>query len=213
MCLCECRHTARSLVVLNRDRCVTLRRTNSAFRAACTYRYASTRIENMFMDLGSAAGVAVAQLLNRHTRAHLATASCPSIPVQDTNITAVQSVLQNVYGQRVHGPPGKNPPPPPAPLGPIKYEVQGAGTPKWNGDYRLVLGKNQDNRAVYASTNCSDCALYSYANTWRLAVLDTEIYYVAGHPTAGPDPPLTGWTVANATAPAPVLVVKGVARE
>ena len=33
--------------------------------SASSVAYASTRIENMFMDLGSAAGVAVAQLLER----------------------------------------------------------------------------------------------------------------------------------------------------
>eukprot|EP00041_Stephanoeca_diplocostata_P015764 m.302277 g.302277 ORF g.302277 m.302277 type:complete len:113 (+) comp20143_c1_seq8:2023-2361(+) len=72
--------------------------------SATSVAYASTRIENMFMDLGSAAGVAVALLLQEQN-AYDGAAYNDVIPVQDTNVTAVQAVLTSVYGQRIHGPP------------------------------------------------------------------------------------------------------------
>ena len=150
------------------------------------------RIENMFMDLGSAAGVAVAQLLSRGGGA----------AVQDTNVTGVQDVLSAVYGQRFHGP-GSGPPTPPAPPAPLWYNVSGAGTREWNGQYRLT-GQHADGRAVYGGPS-DNRMLYSYANTWRLGIEGHEIYYVAGNPTTGLSPPLSGWTVANGTAPPPVL--------
>jgi len=73
--------------------------------SASSVAYSSTRIENMFMDLGSAAGVAVAQLLRERQGA--AVGSCPKLAVQDVDVSAVQKVLQNVYGQALHGPPGR----------------------------------------------------------------------------------------------------------
>jgi hypothetical protein len=95
------------------------------------------------MDLGSAAGVAVAQLLDRTAAAAAAGASdvrggqCPSIAVQDTNVTAVQDVLKNVYNQSFHGPPSRRPPSPPAPPAPGWYAVSGAGDASWDGNYTL----------------------------------------------------------------------------
>lgn len=100
--------------------------------------YASTRIENMFMDLGSAAGVAVAQLLSR---------GGGGVAVQDTNVSAVQDVLSTVYGQRFHGP-GTGPPTPPAPPAPKWFNVSGAGSREWNGQY-LLTSQHTDGRAVY----------------------------------------------------------------
>lgn len=64
--------------------------------------YSSTRIEGMFSDLGTAAGVAAALALDG--AGPLAPGACPAIPLQDTNVTAVQAVLVNTYQQRVHGP-------------------------------------------------------------------------------------------------------------
>lgn len=155
--------------------------------------YASTRIENMYMDLGSAAGVAVAQLLTRGA----------GVVVQDTNISEVQTVLSTVYGQRFHGP-GTGPPTPPPPPAPKWYNVSGAGSQEWNGRYSLT-GQHADGRAVYSNPS-GNRSLYSYASTWRLGIEGHEIYYVAGSPTPGFSPPLSGWTVANGTAPAPVLI-------
>jgi hypothetical protein len=71
--------------------------------SASSVAYSSARIENMFMDLGSAAGVAVAELLN--SGASLQPGKCPKIAVQSVNISAVQHVLSTVYKQRFHGPP------------------------------------------------------------------------------------------------------------
>lgn len=72
--------------------------------SASSVAYSSSRIENMFMDLGSAAGVAVATLLQA-VSASGGTKSCPELTVQDdVNITEVQEVLSRVYKQRFHGP-------------------------------------------------------------------------------------------------------------
>lgn len=73
--------------------------------------YSSTRIENMYMDLGTAAGVAVALALQRSSESssksttvtgHAADA-CP-LAVQDTDVAAVQEILTTVFKQRIHGP-------------------------------------------------------------------------------------------------------------
>jgi hypothetical protein len=108
--------------------------------------YASARIENMFMDLGSAAGVAVALLLESAADAAAAAhhvgsrppsrGGCPTGPfaVQNTNVTAVQHVLSTVYKQAFHGLKPR-PTPPPAPPSPPAYVVGGAGDAMWNGVY------------------------------------------------------------------------------
>ena len=93
--------------------------------SASSVAYSSARIENMFMDLGSAAGVAIANLLDEQqqinyddcdgggeettTTTTFATSSssrhcCPKLAVQDVNITAVQDILSRVYKQKFHGP-------------------------------------------------------------------------------------------------------------
>jgi hypothetical protein len=69
--------------------------------SASSVAYSSARIENMFMDLGSAAGVAVAELLGRGTTKP---GDCPILAVQGTNVSAVQDVLSTVYKQKFHGP-------------------------------------------------------------------------------------------------------------
>lgn len=69
--------------------------------SASSVAYSSARIENMFMDLGSAAGVAVAGLLAQEYPT--STGSCPLLKVQNANISYVQDVLLNVYKQRIHG--------------------------------------------------------------------------------------------------------------
>jgi hypothetical protein len=158
-----------------------------------------TFLQNMFMDLGSAAGVAVAQLLGSRAPSS-PTGSCPTVAVQDTNITAVQNVLMDVYGQRLHGQA------PRVPNVTAWYMVTGAGSPEWDGYY--VATDEVDNARVVYRSNASTRtrALYSYASVWRLGVEGDAIFYVAGTPTTGPAPPLTGWTVANGTGPAPTLL-------
>lgn len=64
--------------------------------SASAVAYTSARIENMFMSLGTAAGVAAAQVVVGGVAA-----------VQDVNVTAVQQTLAGpLFRQRVHGPPG-----------------------------------------------------------------------------------------------------------
>ena len=63
--------------------------------SASAVAYSSTRIENMFMSLGTAAGVAAKQLVDGETS-----------NVQAVNVTKVQTILTNTFNQRVHGPPG-----------------------------------------------------------------------------------------------------------
>ena len=173
--------------------------------SASSVAYSSTRIENMFMDMGSAAGVAVAQLIESEKNrlpggaARYAAGTCPVTPVQDVNITAVQDVLLNRYHQRVHGPP----------TGPVPgsryYTVTGAGDDAWDGTYEYN-GVHTDGRPVFVDEANSSKRLYSYDNTWRLAVEGKEIFYTAGPtPDSDLEPPLTGWAVANGTAPAPLL--------
>lgn len=70
--------------------------------SASSVAYSSARVENMFMDLGSAAGVAVAELLN--SGAATKSGDCPTVAVQQTNVSAVQHILSTVYKQRFHGP-------------------------------------------------------------------------------------------------------------
>ena len=56
--------------------------------------FSSTRIENMYMSMGTAAGVAAVQVVN---------GACER--VHDVNVTQVQQVLEKTFQQRVHGPP------------------------------------------------------------------------------------------------------------
>ena len=64
--------------------------------SASAVAYSSTRIENMFMSVGTAAGVAAKQLVDGEVDA-----------VQDVDVAKVQAILTGVFEQRVHGPPGK----------------------------------------------------------------------------------------------------------
>ena len=62
--------------------------------SASAVAYSSTRIENMFMSVGTAAGVAAQQLVLGEIDT-----------VQDVNVTKVQNILTGLFGQRIHGPP------------------------------------------------------------------------------------------------------------
>ena len=55
------------------------------------------------MDLGTAAGVAAALALDT-AASDSGAGTCLSVPLQDTNVSAVQDILVNVFKQRVHGP-------------------------------------------------------------------------------------------------------------
>mgnify|MGYP000966999101 CR=1 FL=1 len=70
--------------------------------SASAVAFSSTRIENMYMSVGTAAGVAAAQIVGGRAGGAAAAA------VQDVNVTAVQQILVDVFRQRVHGPPGSS---------------------------------------------------------------------------------------------------------
>jgi hypothetical protein len=163
--------------------------------SASAVAYSSTRIETMFMYVGTAAGVAAKQLVDR---------TAPV--VQDVNISEVQRILTGTFDQVVHVPLAPPPPPPPRPGGRY-YNVSGAGSAQLNGQYVSAAGQ-------YKSTTCANCLLYAYGGTWRLALAGhaaraeqerrNELVYVAGAPSKLP--PLAGWTVATGgKAPAPTL--------
>ena len=65
--------------------------------SASAVAYSSTRIENMFMSVGAAAGAAAAQVV-----------SGTAATVQDVDVAKLQGVLTGLFKQRVHGPPGHN---------------------------------------------------------------------------------------------------------
>lgn len=166
--------------------------------------FSSVRIENMYMSVGTAAGVAAKQLVD----GEVAT-------VQDVDVPRLQALL-GTFGQRVHGPPGKNPPPPSPPYASY-YNVTGAGSSEWDGMYQAVAAdgsKEGSGDPVYRSVSCSHCSLYTWDGTWRLAVQGVELYYVAAHKTgAWEGPPLAAseWEVANGTSPAPALAAGPIA--
>jgi len=69
---------------------------------AIEYFESSTRIEGMFMDLGTAAGIAAALAIQSGVQD--GPGSCPKMALQDTKVTAVQNILEFKYQQRIHGP-------------------------------------------------------------------------------------------------------------
>lgn len=96
--------------------------------SASAVAYSSTRIENMFMSVGSAAGVAAKQLVDG-----------TAATVQDIDVSIVQAILTGTFQQRIHGPAGhgsgggggKY-------TGKKSYTVVGAGSADWNGEYKLA---------------------------------------------------------------------------
>jgi hypothetical protein len=63
--------------------------------SASAVAFSSTRIENMLMSIGTAAGVAAKQLVDGDAGT-----------VQDVDVSKVQTILTTLFKQRVHGPPG-----------------------------------------------------------------------------------------------------------
>ena len=84
--------------------------------SASAVAYSSTRIESMFMYVGTAAGVAAKQVVD---------GTAPT--VQEVNVSKVQDLLQNEFHQIIHIPPPPSPTPPPVPpaQAPAYYNVSG----------------------------------------------------------------------------------------
>lgn len=139
------------------------------------------------MYVGTAAGVAAKQVVD----GEVAT-------VQDVNVTKVQTILTQTFKQAIHC---CAPSPSPSPLPPY-YNVTGAGSASWNGQYVRQRVGDQDLYTAVSST-CSNCQLYASKGVWRLAIHGKELMYVASGPSE--HPPLSGWVVANGSAPAPTL--------
>jgi hypothetical protein len=166
--------------------------------SASAVAFSSTRIENWYMSVGAAAGAASKQLVDGDVST-----------VQDIDVSKIQSILTGL-GQRIHGPPGHpSPPPTPHVARPAYYNVTGAGSAAWNGQYKLS-SSSYEGSVLYQSTSSScpnsmKCSLYALGGVWRLASLGRELWYVASSKT-GATPPLSGWALKNGTAPAPTLV-------
>jgi hypothetical protein len=161
--------------------------------SASAVAYSSTRIESMFMAVGSAAGVAAQQLVDGSVTT-----------VQDVDVTKVQTLLSQRFAQQIH----VSAPPGPAPK---SYTVKGAGSADWNGQYNLVEGSSKYGRIFYASTVDAKHQIYYSGATshaaagWRLAVSGLEVFYLGGT-NVDTIPPLTGWKISGGAAPAPTLV-------
>ena len=168
--------------------------------SASAVAYSSTRIESMFMAVGSAAGVAAKQLVDGSAET-----------VQDVNVTAVQDILMSHFHQQIHvsAAPGPGPPVPPKDA-PTYYIVAGAGDATWNGKYDLaheVGGYEYPYPSYRLATNKSRSIYCNAAGAWRAAVRGMALAYIAGDAPASALPPLVGWSVAVlGTAPAPMLV-------
>ena len=76
--------------------------------SASSVAYSSTRIEQMYVDAGAAAGVAIALALETSENGKTDTSSttCPGLKIalQNVNVTEVQDELVLRYKQRIHGP-------------------------------------------------------------------------------------------------------------
>ena len=170
--------------------------------------FSSARIENWYMSVGSAAGVAALQLIDGTART-----------VHDINVDKVRATLVRDFGQRVNGPPRQGPPA----LHPSYYNVSGAGDATWNGHYRRSKRKF-DEKCIYTCTNCEHCPydkpcqLYYARNAtppgWRLASMREKIFYTVKHDIGG-DPPLNAseWQTASGAAPPPSLLAGPVSSE
>lgn len=160
--------------------------------SASAVAYSSTRIESMFMYVGTAAGVAAKQVVDGSV-----------LTVQDVNVTEVQRLLTEQFHQLIH----MEAPVPPSEA-PLYYNVTGAGSTTWNGQYK----RSGDSQLAYDSTTCETCSLYQNSGAWRLAIRGKELMYVASSSTTLPPTSSNDWTVDNGTAPAPSLVAGPVRR-
>lgn len=153
--------------------------------SASAVAYSSTRIESMFMYVGTAAGVAAAEVVSGYART-----------VQDVNVSRVQELLTEEFRQIIHLNGSGAAPSGPAPA---YYNVTGAGSSDWNGIYR-----SQGNHSrVYNLDSNPKHQLYSYGGSWRLAIMGKSIFYETLE--MSPLPPLSGWIADNGKLPVPSL--------
>lgn len=168
--------------------------------SASAVAYSSTRIESMFMAVGSAAGVAAQQVVD----GAVAT-------VQDVDVATVQNILVSHFGQQIHV--AQHSPPMEAPRW---FVVTGAGSASWNGHYSLLEGDRESAELgsfpVYEQDSNQSHTIYCdpALGGWRIAVHSVGLAYVAtGAGRDGPLPPLMGWSETEdgiGAAPAPTLV-------
>ena len=169
--------------------------------SASAVAYSSTRIESMFMAVGTAAGVAAQQLVN----GSVAT-------VQDVDVATVQAILVSRFRQQIHV--AQHAPPVHAPQW---YVVTGADSASWDGHYTLAgveaESASSGSSPVYAQDSNQSHAIYRdlARGGWRIAVRGMALAYVAtGVGSDGALPPLAGWSENEGgigEAPAPTLVV------
>ena len=149
--------------------------------SASAVAYSSTRIETMFMAVGTAAGVAAKQLVDGEVTV-----------VQDVNVSKVQEILVNQFHQAVHC----DQPAPPGPpyTGPKSFTVVGAGSTSWNGEYQMNPGAGQ---LSFVHTANASQSMYANGGVWRLAIEGKELMYLAGKKTSRPagGPPAQGWEI------------------
>jgi hypothetical protein len=166
--------------------------------SASAVAFSSTRIENMYMSIGSAAGVASKQLVDG-----------TAATVQEVDVSIVQSILNKTFHQRIHGPPGASHGGGGGGhyTGPKSWTVVGAGSKEWNGEYKenaATLG------IFYKTTAPTECSIYSYGGVWRIGRLGKQLAYESDVKSA--TPPLTGWQLGKVgpgpygVAPAPHLI-------
>ena len=164
--------------------------------SASAVAYSSTRIESMFMAVGSAAGVAAKQLVDGDVET-----------VQDVDVAKVQSILVSGFGQQIHVAAAPSPVPPQDV--PKSYTVVGAGDASWNGKYDLVKTSTALAAAsspTYALTSNATRSIYNAMGFWRIAVHGVGLAYTADQTTPSQLPPAKGWTpAALGKAPAPTL--------
>lgn len=167
--------------------------------SASAVAYSSTRIESMFMAVGTAAGVAAQQLVDGSVAM-----------VQDVDVAKVQAILISHFGQQIHVAQHAAPA-----HAPSWYVVTGAGSGSWNGHYNLVkaesAGFDSGSSPVYMQDSNQSHAIYrNLAGGWRIAVRGVALAYVAsGVGSDGALPPLVGWSETEGglgEVPAPTLV-------
>jgi len=153
--------------------------------SASAVAYSSTRIENMFMNVGSAAGVAAKQLIDGEVNT-----------VQDINVSEVQRILAGTFKQRIHGPPGSVPPAPPVchakDSNVHAIVISGAGLAAANRKYTKSANATADEEPVFELD--AEHQLYRYKGMWRIGHNGHGLYYVSvagkgddGPPVAKPD--------------------------
>ena len=144
--------------------------------SASAVAYSSTRIESMFMAVGSAAGVAAQQLVDGSAET-----------VQDVNVTRVQEILTVHFRQQIH----VSSPAPPPKHAPKWFAVAGAGDASWNGNYTMLHAASGGFPTYVQATNPTH-SIYVAQGVWRIAVKGVGLAYIADTSAPNPVPPLAG---------------------